>query len=52
MRYSKTNTTWFILRSSKNYWSLSVGRVRLLPSASRREEAERSSLTHPTSQDQ
>ena len=34
MRYSKTNTTWFILRSSKNSWSLSVGCVRLHPSAS------------------
>ena len=34
MRYSKTNTTWFISRSSKNSWSLDVGCVRLLPSAS------------------
>ena len=32
MRYSKTITTWFILRSSENSWSLGVGCVRLLPS--------------------
>ena len=32
MRYSKTNTTWFISRSSENSWSLGVGFVRLLPS--------------------
>ena len=37
MRYCKTNTTWFISRSSKNSWSLGVGCVRQLPSASRRE---------------
>ena len=37
MKYSKTNTTWFISRSSKTYWSLGVGCVRLLPSASRQE---------------
>ena len=37
MRYSKTNTTWFISRNSKNSWSLGVGCVRLLSSASRRE---------------
>ena len=37
MRYSKTITAWFISRSSKTYWSLGVGRVKLLPSASRRE---------------
>ena len=30
MRYSKTNTTWFISRSSENFWSLGVGCVRLL----------------------
>ena len=39
MRHSKTNTTWFIARSSKNSWSLGVGCVRLLPSASRQEVA-------------
>ena len=33
LRYSKTNTTWFISRSSKNYWSLGGGYMRLLPSA-------------------
>ena len=38
MRYSKTNTTWF---NSINSWSLCVGCVRLLPSASRREEVSR-----------
>ena len=43
MRYSKTNTTWFISRSSKNYWSVGVGRVKLLPSA-----ASGGNLTHPT----
>ena len=48
MRYSKTNTTWFISRS-KNYWSLGVGRVKLLPSVSRREVVR---LTHPTPKDQ
>ena len=37
MRYSKTNTTWFISTSSKNSWSLGVGCVRLLHSALRRE---------------
>ena len=41
MRYSKTNTTWFISRSSKNSWFLGVGCVRLLPSTSRREVASR-----------
>ena len=39
MRYSKTNTTWFISTSSKNYWSRGVGCVRLLPDAKRREVA-------------
>ena len=34
MSYSKTNTTWFIFRSSKNSWSLNVGCGRLLPNAS------------------
>ena len=29
MRYSKTNTTWFISRSSENSWSRGVGCVRL-----------------------
>ena len=33
IRYSKTNTTWFISRSGKNYWSRGVGCVRLLPDA-------------------
>ena len=37
MRYSKTNTIWFISKSSENSWSLGVGCVRLLPSALRRE---------------
>ena len=41
MRYSKTSTTWFISRSSKNSWSLGVGCMRLLPSASRREVVSR-----------
>ena len=44
MRYSKTNTTWFTSRSSENSRSLSVGCVRLLPSASRREVV--SSIQH------
>ena len=41
LRYSKTNTTWFISRSSKNSWSLGVGCMRLLPSASRQEVVSR-----------
>ena len=41
MRYSKTNTTWFISRSSKNSWSLGVGCMRLLPSASSQEVVSR-----------
>ena len=41
MRYSKTNTTWFISRSSWNSWSLVLWYVRLLPSASRREVVSR-----------
>ena len=40
MRYSKTNTTQFISRSSENSWSLSVACVRL-PSAWRREVVSR-----------
>ena len=44
MRYSKTNTTWFTSRSSENSWSLSVGYLRLLPFASRREVV--SSIQH------
>ena len=34
MRYSKTNTTWFISRSSKNSSSLGVGCVRVVPGPS------------------
>ena len=41
MRYSKTNTAWFISRSSKNSWSLGVGCLRLVPSASRQEAVSR-----------
>ena len=41
MRYSKTNTTWFILRSSENSCSLGVGCVKLLPSALHREVVSR-----------
>ena len=41
MRYSKTNTTWFISRSSENSWSHSVECMRLLPSSSRREVVSR-----------
>ena len=41
MRYSKTNATWFISKSSENSWSRGVGCVRLLPSASRQEVVSR-----------